>query len=61
MTRDGLRRREQVAQSMLRRAGLPTVLLLSGGYADTPRLTADLHAESHRVARGLESASFAIG
>jgi len=61
MTRDGLRRREQVAQTMLRRAGLPTVLLLSGGYAETPRLTADLHAESHRVARGLESASFAIG
>lgn len=51
MTRDGLRRRERFAQTLLRDAGLPTVLLLSGGYAETPALTADLHAESHRVAR----------
>lgn len=50
MTRDGLRRREHLAQSLLRNAGLPVVLVLSGGYAETPRLTADLHAESHRVA-----------
>jgi hypothetical protein len=27
------------------------VALLSGGYAATPRLTADLHAEAHRAAR----------
>ncbi len=51
LTRDGLRRRERLAQSMLRHAGLPVVLVLSGGYAATPQLTADLHAESHRVAR----------
>lgn len=51
LTRDGLRRREHLAQSLLRDAGLPVVLLLSGGYAETPTLTADLHAESHRVAR----------
>ena len=50
MTRDGLRRRERLAQSLLRSAGLPVVLVLSGGYAETPRLTADLHAESHRAA-----------
>jgi acetoin utilization deacetylase AcuC-like enzyme len=51
LTRDGLRRRERLAQTMLRDAGLPVVLVLSGGYAATPQLTADLHAESHRAAR----------
>lgn len=51
LTRDGLRRREHLAQSLLRDAGLPVVMLLSGGYAATPVLTADLHAEAHRVAR----------
>ena len=61
MTRDGLRRREYLAQGLLRRHGIPTVLLLSGGYAETPRLTADLHAESHRAAHKLDSGSAAIG
>ncbi len=64
LTREGLRRREHLAQSTLRRAGLPMVLVLSGGYAATPELTADLHADSHRVARevALEStASLAAG
>ena len=61
MTRDGLRRRERIAQAAFRRAGLPTVLLLAGGYAETPRLTADLHAESHRVAATLDSATAAFG
>ena len=51
MTRDGLRRREVFAQQQLRDAGLPVVMVLSGGYAETPGLTADLHAESHRAAR----------
>jgi len=51
LTRDGLRRRERLALSRLRDAGLPVVLVLSGGYAATPQLTADLHAESHRAAR----------
>ncbi len=50
LTRDGLRRRERLAQTTLRDAGLPVVLVLSGGYAATPQLTADLHAESHRAA-----------
>jgi acetoin utilization deacetylase AcuC-like enzyme len=50
LTRDGLRRRERLAQSLLRDAGLPIVLVLSGGYAATPQLTADLHADTHRAA-----------
>ena len=51
LTRQGLRRRERLAQETLKAAGLPVVLVLSGGYAETPRLTADLHAEAHRTAR----------
>ena len=50
LTREGLRRRERLAQTLLRDSGIPVVLVLSGGYAETPRLTADLHAESHRIA-----------
>ena len=50
LTRDGLRRRELMAQEALKSAGLPVALVLSGGYAETPRLTADLHAEAHRAA-----------
>ena len=58
MTRDGLRRREILAQTMLRRSGAPVVLVLSGGYAATPKLTADLHAEAHRAARRVFGGSF---
>jgi acetoin utilization deacetylase AcuC-like enzyme len=51
LTRAGLRARDLRVVSEARRRGLPLVLLLSGGYAATPRLTADLHAEAHRAAR----------
>lgn len=37
-----------------RRLGLPLTLLLSGGYAATPRQTAELHAIAHRTAREIE-------
>jgi acetoin utilization deacetylase AcuC-like enzyme len=51
LTRQGLRERDRRVISEARRRGLPLVVLLSGGYAATPRLTADLHAEAHRAAR----------
>jgi len=51
LTREGLRARDRRVISEARRRGLPLVVLLSGGYAATPRLTADLHAEAHRAAR----------
>jgi hypothetical protein len=35
----------------VRRAGVPVALVLSGGYAATPCITADLHAIAHREAR----------
>ena len=52
LTRDGLRERDRFVVDTLRERGIPTTLLLSGGYARTPELTADLHATVHRVASG---------
>ena len=50
LTRDGLRARDRTVLAALGERRIPTVLLLSGGYAATPELTADLHAEAHRAA-----------
>jgi acetoin utilization deacetylase AcuC-like enzyme len=52
LTREGLRERDRMVVESLRERGIPTTLLLSGGYAKTPELTADLHATAHRVATG---------
>lgn len=52
LTREGLRERDRMVVETLRERGVPTTLLLSGGYAKTPELTADLHATVHRVATG---------
>ena len=53
LTRQGLHARDGYVLETVRRFGVPLVLLLSGGYAETPEVTADLHAivhrESHRV------------
>jgi acetoin utilization deacetylase AcuC-like enzyme len=51
LTRDGLHARDRFVLETIRAAGLPVALLLSGGYAATPELTADLHAVTHREAR----------
>jgi acetoin utilization deacetylase AcuC-like enzyme len=56
LTRDGLRRRDGFALGALRAAGLPVCLVLAGGYARTPELTADLHAEAFRAAALIEGA-----
>ncbi len=50
LSESGLERRERYVIEQLRRAGLPLVLLLSGGYAATPMRTAELHAVAFRVA-----------
>jgi acetoin utilization deacetylase AcuC-like enzyme len=50
LTRDGLARRDRMVIDHVRDRGLPQVLLLSGGYAPTPELTADLHATVFREA-----------
>lgn len=50
LSREGLHRRDRSVLEALRGAGIPLALLLSGGYAKTPQLTADLHAIAHREA-----------
>jgi acetoin utilization deacetylase AcuC-like enzyme len=50
MTRDGLLERDRFVMDTVKGMGLPVTLLLAGGYAKTPRETADLHAMSHRAA-----------
>lgn len=50
LTRDGLHARDHYVLTQVRDRNLPIVLLLSGGYAATPELTADLHAIAHREA-----------
>ena len=50
LTREGLHRRDRAALEALRKAGIPVALVMSGGYAKTPDLTADLHAIAHREA-----------
>ena len=50
LTRDGLRRRDRFVIETVHEAGLPLTLLLSGGYAETPEATADLHATMYREA-----------
>jgi acetoin utilization deacetylase AcuC-like enzyme len=51
LTRDGLRARERMVLRAMHERELPVAVLLSGGYARTPELTAELHAEVHRAAR----------
>ena len=53
LTRDGLAARDRHVLATLSSARIPTTLVLSGGYAATPELTADLHAEVYRQARAL--------
>ncbi|HSR52715.1 MAG TPA: histone deacetylase [Acidobacteriota bacterium] len=51
LTRRGLHERDRLVLQFTWRTGIPTVLLLSGGYAKTPWHTADLHAVLQREAR----------
>jgi acetoin utilization deacetylase AcuC-like enzyme len=51
LSREGIRERERLVLRSGLDAEVPMVLLLSGGYAETPEATADLHAEVHREYR----------
>jgi acetoin utilization deacetylase AcuC-like enzyme len=53
LTREGLHARDRYVLEQIRVRNLPVVLLLSGGYAETPTATADLHAIMHREAAGV--------
>lgn len=50
LTRDGLHARDRYVLEQIHARNLPVVLLLSGGYAESPEATADLHAIMHREA-----------
>lgn len=51
LSRKGLHARERRVLEAARQAGVPVVILMAGGYAETPERTADLHATVHREAR----------
>lgn len=53
LTEDGLAARDRYVCERVRDAGRPFVLLLSGGYAQTPRRTAELHSIAFRAAVGV--------
>lgn len=53
LTQDGLAARDRYVLETMRLKGLPVALALSGGYAECDEATANLHAEVHRVARGV--------
>jgi acetoin utilization deacetylase AcuC-like enzyme len=44
LSAQGLRRRDALVRDACRAAGVPVVVTLGGGYADTPETTARLHA-----------------
>jgi acetoin utilization deacetylase AcuC-like enzyme len=46
----GLAERDRLVLETLRRAGLPGVILLAGGYAPTVEQTSALHAQTFRIA-----------
>ncbi len=50
---EGLGRRDRYVLGAARRHGIPITLLLSGGYAKTPQMTAELHAIVHRERRAV--------
>ncbi|MFB6249258.1 MAG: histone deacetylase [Salinibacter sp.] len=50
LSREGLHARDGYVLEQIRARDLPVALLLSGGYAETPEVTADLHAVMHREA-----------
>jgi acetoin utilization deacetylase AcuC-like enzyme len=50
MTREGLAARDRLVLETVKARGLPLLLVLAGGYARTPEITADLHAIVHREA-----------
>jgi acetoin utilization deacetylase AcuC-like enzyme len=51
LSEEGLYARDRMVLSALHEAGIPVVLVLSGGYAGSAERTAELHAVAHRAAR----------
>jgi acetoin utilization deacetylase AcuC-like enzyme len=51
---DGIRQRDRMVIEAVRRRGIPLVIVLAGGYAQTRERTAELHAHAFREAAGYE-------
>ncbi len=49
LSRAGIKARDRLVLQACRQAGLPLALVMAGGYAKTPQLTADLHAMVYRA------------
>lgn len=56
LTRTGIEQRDRIVTDMVLANDVPLTLLLSGGYAPTPEITADLHAIAHRTVHAALSA-----
>ncbi len=56
LTRTGIEQRDRIVTDMVLAHDVPLTLLLSGGYAPTPEMTADLHAIAHRTVHAALSA-----
>jgi acetoin utilization deacetylase AcuC-like enzyme len=54
LSEEGIRRRDQLVISSVREAGLPLVIVLAGGYAETRARTVELHAHAFREAVAYE-------
>lgn len=51
LTREGLRRRDEVVFRECRKAGVPLAVVLAGGYAVNPDDTIEIHCDTVRAAR----------
>jgi acetoin utilization deacetylase AcuC-like enzyme len=51
---EGIRQRDRMVIETVRRRGIPLVIVLAGGYAQTRERTAELHAHAFREAAGYE-------
>jgi acetoin utilization deacetylase AcuC-like enzyme len=51
---EGIRQRDRMVIEAVRRRGVPLVIVLAGGYAQTRERTAELHAHAFREAVGYE-------
>ncbi|MNX49256.1 Acetoin utilization protein AcuC [compost metagenome] len=51
LSEEGLYKRDRMVFAALKEAGIPMVLVMSGGYSASAERTAELHAVAHRAAR----------
>ena len=50
LSREGVEKRDQRVFALVRRLGVPLVVVMGGGYNRDPRLTVEAHAQTYRLA-----------